>query len=68
MCGKGVSKLSESDPCAFVESVNMDPSSAVSVHDAEAGLLKGAMDSECGNVCVPLEWVPLTKTVLDVCG
>lgn len=32
----------------------MDLSSGVSVHDAE-GLLIGAMASESGNVCVPLE-------------
>lgn len=46
----------------------MVPFSGVGVHDAEARLLKGAMDSECGNVCVPLEWVPLTETVLDESG
>lgn len=46
----------------------MDPFSGVSVHDAEAVFCKGAMSSECGNVCVPLEWVPLTETVLDVSG
>lgn len=46
----------------------MDPFPGVSFHDAEAGLLKTVMDSECGNVCFPLEWVPLTETVLDVPG
>lgn len=51
-----------------MESVDLDPSPEVSVHDAEAGVLKGAVDSECGYVCIPLEWVSLTEVVLDMSG
>lgn len=51
-----------------MESVDKDPTSKIPVHDAEAGLLKGAMDSECGSVCIPLDWVSLTEVVLDVFG
>lgn len=51
-----------------MESIDKDPSSGIPVHNAKAGLLKGAMDSACGNVCIPLEWVSLTEVVLDVPG
>lgn len=55
MCDKCVSGVSESDSCVFLESVDMDLSSGVSVHDAEEELLIGAMDSESGKVCVTVE-------------
>lgn len=51
-----------------VEKLDKDPSSGVSVHVTKVELLKGAVDSGCGVVCVPLEWVPLTDAVLGVPG
>lgn len=47
--------------CIVMESVDIDSSQG-----NEVTLLEGAMDSECGNACPPLELVCLTEAEVDV--
>lgn len=49
-----------------MESVDIDFSQGIGVSVTEAMLLEGAMDSECGNACTPLELMCLIDTKVDV--
>lgn len=57
----------ECDSCGIVmESVDVDSSQGIGVNVTEATLLDGAIDSECGNACPPLELVCLIEAEVDV--